>query len=108
LISHKYLKNAIPVVETFAAWLAVGNDGADVSTSASITFLATHTGQADAGARCVVALLGGGSQWIAETWPTRVVGRITPVVGATLIAFSSTETFAAFALAVEFVTLGRK
>ena len=108
LIMQKYLKNAIPVVETFAAWFTVRNHSPDVSTSTTVTFLATHTRQAYAGACCMVTLLGGGSQLIAKTRSARIVGWITPVISATLIAFSSTKTFPTFTLAVEFVTLGRE
>lgn len=102
-----YLKDPIPVVETFSARFAIRNDGADVSAGATVAFLATHTGQTDADSGGVVTLLSGGPPRVAETRPARVVGRVAPVVGAALVAATATEPVATFALAVEFVTLSR-
>lgn len=84
-------EDAIPVIETFAAWLAM-RCRADVAASAAVALVSADSGQAHAGSVGVVTLQRGRSLLVAVTGRARVFRRFTPVVGTALVATTSSET----------------
>ena len=107
-LAVEFGKDTIPIIETFATRLTMRHAISDVATGASVTFVSTHSGVTDASTSSVITLLTGRAQRVTLAGSTAVVRRVAPIVSATLVTSASTETFTAFALPIEFVTLGCK